>query len=53
MTMRQQTLNVMLRRSRAFARDRLEAWQQAPSLLPSFETVARLRERPPQSLTEK
>ena len=33
--------NVILRRSRALARDRLEGWKQTPSLLPSFETAAR------------
>src|ERR1700736_5400685 len=38
----------MLRRSRLLARDRLEAWPRAPNMLPSFETVARVRERLPQ-----
>src|SRR6202022_3387996 len=33
---------------RALARDRLEAWPRAPNMLPSFETVARVRERLPQ-----
>jgi len=30
---------VILRRSRALARDRLEGWKQAPRLRPSFETL--------------
>jgi hypothetical protein len=30
------------------SRARLEGWQQAPRLFPSFETAARLCERPPQ-----
>src|ERR1043166_2389478 len=41
-------LNVILRRPRALARERLEGWPQARSVLPSFETVARFRERLPQ-----
>jgi hypothetical protein len=32
--------DVILRRARALARDRLEGWQHAPSLWPSFETRA-------------
>src|SRR5690349_12997952 len=32
---------VILRRSRAFARGRLEGWKHAPCLWPSFETRAR------------
>ena len=36
------TLGVILRRSRALARDRLEGWKQARCLWPSFETLARL-----------
>src|SRR5215470_1690075 len=39
---------VILRKSRALARDCLEGWPQARSPLPCFETAARLRERPPQ-----
>jgi hypothetical protein len=40
--------SVTLRRPLAKASGRLEGWKHAPSLLPSFETVARKRARPPQ-----
>src|SRR5262249_54368857 len=35
--------NVILRRSRAFARDRLGGWKQAPGVWPSFETFGAAR----------
>src|SRR5689334_15096946 len=44
--------NVILRRSRAIARDRLEGWKHTRSLWPSFETGARQRERSPQDDAE-
>jgi len=39
---------VILRRSRAFARDRLEGWKRRLCLRPSFETLARKSALAPQ-----